>query len=210
VSVFDIVSKINELRPLTAKVFTINGSNKIQIVGENSVYIGLGSANRTLGFEEDVNDTNTLDTYIKISGEFKTTYLAPAVATTVDPIIFETDNFSNFETPQGSSIFKIEGNHIEKLASNKIIRFEGLHYYKIISSSLNEDGDTEISLHEKIDIPIFKDTSISYSIFPVYEEGDVLLKTKNFIYLVANLKGTPLVRFSPVKGAVAYLVQVSG
>lgn len=183
VSVFDIVSKINETRPLTARVFTINGSNKIQIIGENSVYIGLGSANRTLGFEEDVNDTNTLDTYIKISGEFKTTYLAPSVATTINPIIFEKGDFLNFETPQGSSIFKIEGNHVAKMTANKFVVFDGLHYYKIISSNLNEDGDTEISLHEKIDIPIFEDTSVSYSIFPVYEEGDTILKTKNFVYL---------------------------
>jgi hypothetical protein len=183
VSVFDIVNQINSLRPLTAKVFSINGSNKIQIIGSQSVKIGFGSANRTLGFDDDDSDTNTPDTYIKISGEFKTTYAAPTIYTTVNAIDFLSLNSENLETPPGSSIIKVIGDITDKISSNKMLRISGLFYYKVISANLNDEGVTEITVNEKLDIPIFSDSSIDYSNMPIYEEDDVLLKTDNFIYL---------------------------
>ena len=182
ISVSSIASKINSVRPQSARVIEFNGLQKIQLIGDTSVSIGNGSINRTIGFDEGVEDTNTPDTFIKIIGRFKTTYISPPVLTTIDPIIFHEEDSPKLQIPQGSSYLRFIGDLTKKYLPNRFMRINGLYYYRVISSSF--DGfTTEVSLHNKLDTSIFEDTSIGFTKLSIYEEGAINIKTKNLLFL---------------------------
>jgi hypothetical protein len=182
-----VVSQINSVSPGVANLINFNGQEKIQLKGSLSVEIKQGLANRTIGFDEGDLDTNNPDTVIKISGFFKSTYIAPDMFTSIDPVEFLLENSEKLEVPQNSNSIKILGNHLLKYRPNCLIRIGSIHYHQIASSFFS-DGVTEILLKSKTTVPIFKDTTIQYSFLPIFTEGDNTLISKYYPLLDQNFK----------------------
>lgn len=183
-TVSQVVQVINDTIPLSARVLNLNGSPRVQLLADSFIKIGNGNANRTLGFDEGDSDTDQPDTFITIRGLFKNTYVAPSLQTTVNPITFTSDSVTFVETPQNSVNLIVLGDQRDTYIKNTMIRLEANNYYKILGSIYDSDKDqTSLTLHAPLDIPVFKDTSVGYSKLPVYEEGDVLLKTRNNAFL---------------------------
>lgn len=177
-----IVSKINSERPQTARVLRVNGVDRIQLLASSEITVGSGNSNRTIGFDEKQNDTSDSDTFIQIVGRFKTTYVSPPLYTTVEPIDFTDDPSEKMEAAENSSSIFLVGDHTLKYKPNIFVRLGGIYYYKVLAS-IYEDGYTEITFNNRIDLPILSDTSISYSLLPIYEEGDTHVKTSKIMYL---------------------------
>jgi hypothetical protein len=179
VSSFEVVSQINKVIPNFSKVITFNNQEKIQLIAFDSIVIGNGSANRTLGFDEDDEDTNLADTFIEVVGSFKTTYVAPNIYTSVNTVIFVQENSINEEMPQNSNTIKISGNHLDKFRDGVLVRLNSVYYYEVASSSFSNNF-TEITIKSKTDIPIFSDTKVEYTPQSVLVEGTNILNTKYF------------------------------
>ncbi|MDB4330352.1 hypothetical protein N9948_01380 [bacterium] len=178
IGVSTIVSEINQARPSTARVILINGQEKIQLLGETLVVIGNGTANRTIGFDDGDEDSNSPDTYIKIVGLFRTTYVSPDIYTTVNEINFVEEEAVRLEVPQNSTEMKLVGDLTARYRLNTFVRLGGLYYYRVTASTF-ENGITTITLHNRTDLPILEDTSIGHTLLAIYEEGDVNIVTKS-------------------------------
>jgi len=180
IPISNLVDAINEVRPLTAKLLILNGAERIQLIGNTSIKVTNGSANRTFGFEDDSFDSSIPDSYLKILGKFKSTYVAPETYTTINVISFNPFYVEKIPSAKGSNILKLYGDLTSIFNLNKLIRINNF-VYKIISSSLNGDY-TEVVLHQRLDINVLEDTLIFLSDEVIYEEGNVNIKVNNLIY----------------------------
>lgn len=178
ITVEAIFNKINSIRGNSCKLIYLNGIKKIQIIGSSSVIIGNGSLNRTLGFENNVSDTNTPDTFIFMTSFFKNTYVNPVMYTTVNEVIFKEECSSKKEVPQNTNEIVVFGDVAFRYQQDILIRLNNKYFYTVKSSVYEKSTDeTLVTLSSKLDIHISKDTNLSYTENPVILEGSKKLKT---------------------------------
>ncbi len=173
-----LVEQINNILPNAAKVIFINGIKRIQFFGNTLVKIGNGTINRTLGLEANQVDTNVPDTFIVVNSPFKTVYVNPKMFTTIDEVIFKNESSEKLEAPQNVNEVVFKGNVSGRYQPNIILRLNNTFYYTVKSSLFDEDDDeTTVTLTSKTDIPIYKDTDVSFTDNPILLEGSNRLKT---------------------------------
>ena len=176
-TIYSLVNEINAVKQGSAEVFEINGSLKIKLKSKTSIIVGDGSANRTLGFSYNSEDTNDPDTYIVITGKFKNTYVTPALYTTIKPITFNKEIAVKTSQPQNSNSIIFEGDQTTNYILNTLIRFNNNYYYDVKGSSF--DGTfTTVGLSAPLEIAIYPDTLTEYTTLPIVSEGEINFNTK--------------------------------
>ena len=175
----DIVDDINAVRPETADVLNINGSDKIRLKASEYLVIGEGSANRSMGFASGASDTNALDTYITTKSLFKNTYVNPSIYTSIDPVELTELVIGKDKSPQGANTLLFEGNLTTQFRKGVLLKVANLFFHEVRGSSFDlENNKTDVKLGSSLNKAVYNDTLIEITTNPVFEEGDNNLKTK--------------------------------
>ena len=175
----DIVDDINSVRPESADVLNINGSDKIRIRSNEFLRIEDGNANRSIGFASGATDTDAPDTFIVVKNLFKTTYVNPEMYTSVDPVDLTQVVAKKDKAPQGENTLVFEGNLTTDFRKNVLIKVANIFYHEVRGSSYDpEINKTEVKLGTSLGTPVYLDTLIERTLNPVFTEGTDRLKTK--------------------------------
>ena len=184
IDIATIVGQINAVKMGTAEAMAINGSMKIKLKSESKIVIGNGTANRTLGFDLNTSDSNTPDTYIKITSKFKNTYVSPDLYTTISPVSFSKDTSRKERVAKNSNSVIFLGDQTSKYKQNTIVKFNSVYYYECLGSSYDLDTDkTTINFLSPIEIALYEDALTEYTTEAIVSEGETKFKTKSITNL---------------------------
>jgi len=175
-TIANLAAEITAVYPDCAVEINLNGTNRLKIVGNISVVIGNGTANRTIGFQGGQSDTNAPDSVLIITDVFQNTYVNPTIYTTVTPVILEIDNTSKKQIPQNSTQIVFMGDVSENYTKDTLVKIAGKYFYTSFGASF-ANNVTTVTFNARTAAPIYTDTLIERSNAPIFKEGDTTLYT---------------------------------